>query len=270
MGALPVSGTPSPSTSNPFPTARTSAIRSTTCWRRPSRSPSAAKGPPGSGDSPSVDSMRPSPSRSRPRPGTRTDVAAPVALIHQQLALRSPAVTHDRDRDRRDPVAREPAGDQERAREHLAAVAVPEHRERPSLRRRPAGRHHDHEGHGAVDARRALGPEGRRLEDPALGREVPGRPVPADPDASDRVARQRLEGQHVVPEPVGRTVRGDGARRRRARRADLAAKHQARQQRLARTTRARRPRAPSSARERAAAGRGRPGPARGTRRRCRS
>ena len=38
-----------------------------------------------------------------------------------------------RDRHRRDPLTREAARDEERVREHLAAVAVPEHRERPAL-----------------------------------------------------------------------------------------------------------------------------------------
>src|SRR6185436_20545859 len=44
-------------------------------------------------------------------------VTPPVALAHEELALGPAAVAHDRDRDRRDPVTREPAGHQERARE---------------------------------------------------------------------------------------------------------------------------------------------------------
>src|SRR5215471_8064768 len=66
------SGLPSPSTSTPWRMARMSCIRSATVWRSPSRLPISASGPRIAVDTPSVLPMRPSPSRSSPRPPAGT------------------------------------------------------------------------------------------------------------------------------------------------------------------------------------------------------
>ena len=124
-------------------------------------------------------------------------------------------MTHDRDRHRRDPVAREAAGDEERAREHLAAVAVPEHRERPALRRRAAGRRHHHEGHGAVDARPPAGARGsapRRSGARASGTRVTStsrsrrrrpRPAAAPRGAARRPGIRRAARRRPAPRSAG-------------------------------------------------------------------
>ena len=65
---------------------------------------------------PSVGSMRPSASRSTPRPGTRTVWHPPVGELDEEPALRPAAVADHRDRHRRDPVARQAARDEQRAR----------------------------------------------------------------------------------------------------------------------------------------------------------
>ena len=121
---------------------------------------------------------------------------------------------------------------------------MPEHGEGPAPVRGAARGRDDDERHREVDGRAAVGRQGRRLEDPALRRQVPRRPVPANPDAAHGVPRQRVEGERprpgTRPAPTVALGAAGTARRRAHRRADVPAESP-RRSRLARGNHARPP-----------------------------
>jgi hypothetical protein len=251
MGALPVSGTPSRRRrARPRPPARGPSDRPPAAAGRPgARAPREARSGAARAPRSTRSARRRRDRRPDPGPGSRDSARRSGSRGAGSRARPRGPRPRSRSSRSRDARARRPSGARSRASRRRSRGRTPPAASRPGGGR-PAGVTITKGTGGPRSARAGCrGSASRRSGARASGTRGTSTSRSRRPD---RVARQRLERQHVVPEPVGRPVAAAPHSPGRARRADLAAEAPGARASRARTTHGRRPR------RRHQRGRGRP------------